>query len=139
MFLDSRRRWVIIGSTPTTPSSCVRPRRKEVLAVSDVVSERTTVHRYAHRAAYDRPTIDSILDEGIVCHVGLQTDKGFPVVIPLAYGRVGDVVYLHGSAASRLFRGARSPTVEICMTVTFIDGIVVARSTYNTDLNYRSV
>jgi hypothetical protein len=110
-----------------------------VLAVSEVVSERTTVHRYAHRAAYDRPTIDNILDEGIVCHVGLQTDKGFPVVIPLAYGRVGDVVYLHGSAASRLFRGARTPSVEICMTVTFVDGLVVARSTYNTDINYRSV
>jgi nitroimidazol reductase NimA-like FMN-containing flavoprotein (pyridoxamine 5'-phosphate oxidase superfamily) len=107
--------------------------------VSEAVSERTTLHRYAHRAAYDRPTVDAILDEGIVCHVGLLTDKGFPVVIPLAYGRVGDVVYLHGSAASRLFRGARSPAVEICMTVTFIDGIVVARSTYNTDLNYRSV
>jgi uncharacterized protein len=110
-----------------------------VLAVSEAVSERTSVHRYAHRAAYDRPTIDSILDEGIVCHVGLQTDKGFPVVIPLAYGRVGDVVYLHGSAASRLFRGARAPSVEICMTVTFVDGLVVARSTYNTDINYRSV
>jgi nitroimidazol reductase NimA-like FMN-containing flavoprotein (pyridoxamine 5'-phosphate oxidase superfamily) len=110
-----------------------------VPALSDVVSERTTLHRYAHRAAYDRPTIDGILDEGIVCHVGLQTDKGFPVVIPLAYGRVGDIVYLHGSAASRLFRGARAPSVEICMTVTFVDGLVVARSTYNTDINYRSV
>src|SRR3984957_3499325 len=108
-------------------------------AVNDPASERTTLHRYAHRAAYDRPTIDSILDEGIVCHVGLQTDKGFPVVIPLAYGRVGDLVYLHGSAASRLFRGARAPSVEICMTVTFVDGLVVARSTYNTDINYRSV
>ena len=83
--------------------------------------------------------IDAILDEGIVCHVGLQTDRGFPVVIPLAYGRVGDIVYLHGSAASRLFRGARAPSVEICMTVTFVDGLVVARSTYNTDINYRSV
>jgi nitroimidazol reductase NimA-like FMN-containing flavoprotein (pyridoxamine 5'-phosphate oxidase superfamily) len=110
-----------------------------VLAVNEVVSERTTVHRYAHRAAYDRPTIDGILDEGIVCHVGLQTEKGFPVVLPLAYGRVGDMVYLHGSAASRLFRGARTPSVEICMTVTFVDGLVVARSTYNTDINYRSV
>jgi nitroimidazol reductase NimA-like FMN-containing flavoprotein (pyridoxamine 5'-phosphate oxidase superfamily) len=107
--------------------------------VSEPASGRTTVHRYAHRSAYDRPTIDAILDEGIVCHVGLQTDAGFPVVIPLAYGRVGDVVYLHGSAASRLFRGARSPAVEICMTVTFVDGLVVARSTYNTDINYRSV
>jgi nitroimidazol reductase NimA-like FMN-containing flavoprotein (pyridoxamine 5'-phosphate oxidase superfamily) len=107
--------------------------------VNEAVSERTTLHRYAHRAFYDRPTIDRILDEGIVCHVGLHTEKGFPVVIPLAYGRVGDVVYLHGSAASRLFRGARTPAVEICMTVTFVDGIVVARSTYNTDINYRSV
>ena len=107
--------------------------------MSEAVSERTTVHRYAHRAAYDRPTIDRILDEGIVCHVGLQTEKGFPVVLPLAYGRVGDVVYLHGSAASRLFRGARATCVEICMTVTFVDGLVVARSTYNTDINYRSV
>lgn len=101
-------------------------------------SARTTLHRYAHRAAYDRPTIDAILDEGFVCHVGLVAE-GFPVVIPLAYGRDGDVVYLHGSAASRLFRGARTPTVEICMTVTFVDGLVVARSTYNTDINYRSV
>src|SRR5271154_1963688 len=123
---------------PTPLATCSRA-RKEVPAVSEAVSERTTVHRYAHRAAYDRPTIDRILDEGIVCHVGLQTDKGFPVVLPLAYGRVSDVVYLHGSAASRLFRGARSPAVEICMTVTFVDGLVVARSTYNTDINYRSV
>jgi nitroimidazol reductase NimA-like FMN-containing flavoprotein (pyridoxamine 5'-phosphate oxidase superfamily) len=97
------------------------------------------LHRYAHRAAYDRQTIDAILDEGLVCHVGLQTDSGFPVVIPLAYGRDGDIVYLHGSAASRLFRGARGPDIDICMTVTFIDGLVVARSTYNTDINYRSV
>jgi uncharacterized protein len=107
--------------------------------VSDPASERTTLHRYAHRAAYDRETIDAILDEGLVCHVGLQTDNGFPVVIPLAYGRDGDSVYLHGSAASRLFRGARGPDIDICMAVTFIDGLVVARSTYNTDINYRSV
>jgi hypothetical protein len=102
-------------------------------------SERTRLHRYAHRAAYDRETVDAILDEGFVCHVGLRTDRGFPVVIPLAYGRNGDVVFLHGSAASRLFRGARATEVEICMTVTFVDGLVVARSTYNTDINYRSV
>lgn len=102
-------------------------------------SERSTLHRYAHRAAYDRATIDAILDEGLICHVGLQSDKGFPVVIPLAYGRSGDVVYFHGSAASRLFRNARTPGVEIRMTVTLVDGLVVARSTYNTDVNYRSV
>ena len=107
--------------------------------MSDPASERTTLHRYAHRAVYDRETIDAILDEGLVCHVGLQTDRGFPVVIPLAYGRDADIVYLHGSAASRLFRDARRPDIDICMTVTFIDGLVVARSTYNTDINYRSV
>jgi nitroimidazol reductase NimA-like FMN-containing flavoprotein (pyridoxamine 5'-phosphate oxidase superfamily) len=103
------------------------------------ISERTTLHRYAHRAAYDRPTIDSILDEGLVCHVGLLTGQGFPVVIPLAYGRHGDDVYLHGSAASRFFRTARADSLEVCMTVTLVDGLVVARSTYNTDVNYRSV
>jgi uncharacterized protein len=106
---------------------------------SDPVSARTTLHRYAHRAAYDRATVDALLDEGFVCHVGLTTPEGFPIVIPLAYGRDGDVVYLHGSAASRLFRGARPAETEICMTVTFVDGLVVARSTYNTDINYRSV
>jgi nitroimidazol reductase NimA-like FMN-containing flavoprotein (pyridoxamine 5'-phosphate oxidase superfamily) len=107
--------------------------------VSEAPSERTTLKRYAHRASYDRAVIDAILDEALVAHVGLQTDRGFPVVIPLAYGRAGDDVYLHGSAASRLFRNARPPSVEVCMTVTLIDGIVVARSTYNTDINYRSV
>jgi len=102
-------------------------------------SERTTLHRYAHRAAYDRQTIDSILDEAVVCHVGLQTDMGYPVVIPLAFGRHGDTIYLHGSAASRFFRTARTSRKEVCMTVTLVDGLVVARSTYNTDINYRSV
>jgi uncharacterized protein len=103
------------------------------------MSERSTLHRYAHRAAYDRGTIDAILDEGVVCHVGVLTDQGYPVVIPLAYGRHGDNVYLHGSAASRFFRAARTDTLEVCMTVTLVDGLVVARSTYNTDVNYRSV
>ena len=102
-------------------------------------SERTTLHRYAHRAAYDRPTIDAILDEGFVGHLGLTADDGFTVVIPLVYGRDGDALYLHGSAASRLFRQSRTPAREVCLTVTLVDGIVVARSTYNTDVNYRSV
>src|ERR1700742_4823338 len=112
--MKRRRRWTF--RTPPSPT-------KES-AVSEPASERTTLHRYAHRAAYDRETIDAILDEGLVCHVGLQTDRGFPVVIPLAYGREGDSVYPHGSAASRLFRGARGPEIDICMTVTFVDGLV---------------
>jgi len=109
------------------------------IAEGEPASDRATIHRYAHRAAYDRATIDAILDDGIVCHLGVLTAQGFPVVIPLAYGRDGDVVYLHGSAASRLFRTARTEGVEVCMTVTLVDGLVVARSTYNTDINYRSV
>ncbi len=109
------------------------------VAEGEPASDRATIRRYAHRAAYDRATIDAILDDGIVCHVGVVTAQGFPVVIPLAYGRDGDVVYLHGSAASRLFRTARTEGVEVCMTVTLVDGLVVARSTYNTDINYRSV
>jgi uncharacterized protein len=113
--------------------------RQEGLNVSEPMSERTTLHRYAHRGLYDRPSIDAILDQGFVCHLGVQTDRGFPVVVPLAYGRKDDTVYLHGSAASRLFRSARKEAAEVCMTVTFVDGLVVARSTYNTDINYRSV
>ena len=81
--------------------------------MSEPISERTTLHRYAHRGFYDRPSIDAILDQGFVCHLGVQTDRGFPVVVPLADGRKDDTVYLHGSAASRLFRappGGRAPT-----------------------------
>jgi nitroimidazol reductase NimA-like FMN-containing flavoprotein (pyridoxamine 5'-phosphate oxidase superfamily) len=100
-------------------------------------TERTRIHRYAHRAVYDRPAIDAILDEGFIAHVGLVTPAGHPLVLPLCYGRDGDDLYLHGSSAARLFKGAR--TAEICVTVTLVDGIVVARSTYNTDINYRSV
>ena len=90
---------VIIAAAQVCTQGALRRRlteeRKEGVAVSEPASGRSTLHRYAHRAAYDRPTIDAILDQGIVCHVGLQTDKGFPVVIPLAYGRVGDEVFLH--------------------------------------------
>jgi nitroimidazol reductase NimA-like FMN-containing flavoprotein (pyridoxamine 5'-phosphate oxidase superfamily) len=121
--------------TPVRPAS----EQESEGQLTTPVSERTTLHRYAHRADYTRETINAILDEGIVCHVGLQTDMGYPVVIPLAYGRVDDTIYLHGSAASRIFRSSRKDGVEICMTVTFVDGLVVARSTYNTDINYRSV
>jgi len=102
-------------------------------------SDRSRVKRYAQRASYDRAVIDAILDAGLVCHVGITTGRGFPVVLPLAYGRRDDELLLHGSTASRLFRDARQPSVELCATVTLVDGLVVARSTYNTDLNYRSV
>ena len=100
-------------------------------------TERTRVVREPHRGAYDRETIYKILDEGLVCHVGFATD-GQPYVIPTLFARVGDAVYFHGSAASRMLRGV-SAGLSVCITVTLTDGIVLARSVFNHSMNYRSV
>jgi nitroimidazol reductase NimA-like FMN-containing flavoprotein (pyridoxamine 5'-phosphate oxidase superfamily) len=101
-------------------------------------SERTTLRRKAHRAEYERAAINAILDEAYVGHVGLQTDNG-PLVLPFVYGREGDSLYLHGSAANHLLRAAKPAEIEICLTVTLIDGLVLARAAFNQCLNYRSV
>jgi nitroimidazol reductase NimA-like FMN-containing flavoprotein (pyridoxamine 5'-phosphate oxidase superfamily) len=95
------------------------------------------VVREPHRGVYDRETIYKILDEGIVCHVGFSTDAQ-PFVIPTLYARVADAIYFHGSAASRMLRGA-SAGVPVCVTVTLTDGLVLARSVFNHSMNYRSV
>jgi len=95
------------------------------------------VIREPHRGVYDRETIYKILDEGIVCHVGFSTDAQ-PFVIPTLFARVGDAIYFHGSAASRMLRGA-SAGVPVCITVTLTDGLVLARSVFNHSMNYRSV
>jgi len=95
------------------------------------------VRRYPTRGVYDRKAIEAILDEGLVCHVGFVHD-GAPVVIPTLYARVGDRVYLHGSAASRMLR-TLSGGCEICLTVTLVDGLVLARSAFHHSANYRSV
>jgi nitroimidazol reductase NimA-like FMN-containing flavoprotein (pyridoxamine 5'-phosphate oxidase superfamily) len=100
-------------------------------------NERTRVVREPHRGAYDRETINKILDEGFVCHVGFTVDAQ-PYVIPTMYARVGDAIYFHGSAASRMLRGA-SAEIPVCITVTLIDGLVLARSVFNHSMNYRSV
>jgi nitroimidazol reductase NimA-like FMN-containing flavoprotein (pyridoxamine 5'-phosphate oxidase superfamily) len=100
-------------------------------------TERTQVVREPHRGAYDRETIYKILDEGLVCHVGFATD-GQPYVIPTLFARVGDAIYFHGSAASRMLRGV-SEGLAVCITVTLTDGIVLARSVFNHSMNYRSV
>jgi len=99
-------------------------------------SVRTTVRRIAERASYDPASAHAILDEGLVCHVGLVTDDG-PVVIPTLYARDGDRLLLHGSVASRLLRGATDGPV--CVTVTLVDGLVLARSAFHHAVNYRSV
>src|SRR5580700_8302726 len=98
---------------------------------------RTRVVREPHRGVYDRKTAYQILDEGIICHVGFVAD-GQPFVIPTGYGRAGDSLYIHGSAASRMLRRI-DEGVEVCVTVTLLDGLVLARSIFNHSMNYRSV
>lgn len=104
---------------------------------SFVVSERTRIVREANRAVYDREAIYKILDEGFICHVGFA-NEGQPLVIPTMFARVGDAIYFHGSAASRMLRGASSG-LPVCITVTLADGLVLARSVFNHSMNYRSV
>ena len=100
-------------------------------------TERTQVRRLPKRAVYDREAIYRILDEGLVCHVGFVVD-GQPVLIPTGYGRDGDTLYVHGSAASRMLRDL-AKGVEVSIAVTLLDGLVLARSAFHHSMNYRSV
>ena len=99
---------------------------------------RTRVRRLPKRGAYDRPTIDAILDEALVAHLAFTGEGGQPYAIPTLHARVGDEVWVHGSAASRTLRtlGGGAPA---CLTVTLIDGLVLARAIFNHSMNYRSV
>jgi nitroimidazol reductase NimA-like FMN-containing flavoprotein (pyridoxamine 5'-phosphate oxidase superfamily) len=99
--------------------------------------DRIRVKRMPKRGHYDRPTIDAILDEALICHVGFEVE-GQPYVIPTLHARVGDRLYLHGSSASRMLRQAASGA-RMCATVTLFDGLVLARSVFNHSVNYRSV
>jgi uncharacterized protein len=99
--------------------------------------QHTTVKRHPERGAYDRATIDSILDEALICHLGFLVE-GRPFVIPTIHARDGETLYVHGSPASRMLRAAKAG-VDICVTVTLLDGLVLARSVYNHSMNYRSV
>jgi nitroimidazol reductase NimA-like FMN-containing flavoprotein (pyridoxamine 5'-phosphate oxidase superfamily) len=101
------------------------------------VSERTRVKRHPERAVYNKSDIESILDEGYVCHVAFVVD-GQPHLIPTAYGRSGDQIYIHGSAASHMLRSL-AQGVDVCVTVTLVDGFVLARSAFRHSMNYRSV
>ena len=100
-------------------------------------SNRTKVRRLPARGAYDRETIHAILDEAFICHVGFVVD-GQPYVIPTGYARIGDDLYIHGSAASRMLR-TLAKGIEVCVTVTILDGLVLARSAFHHSMNYRSV
>jgi nitroimidazol reductase NimA-like FMN-containing flavoprotein (pyridoxamine 5'-phosphate oxidase superfamily) len=101
-------------------------------------SSRTRVRRHPERAAYDRATIDAILDESLICHVAWVAPDGAPRIIPTIHVRDGDLLYIHGSEASRTLRGLRTG-IECCVEVTLLDGLVLARSTPMHSMNYRSV
>src|SRR6185369_15526188 len=98
---------------------------------------RTTLKRLPQRGKYERSTVYDILDEGLVCHIGF-TVEGHPAVIPTGYGRIGDTLYIHGSPASRMLRALKGG-IELCVTVTLLDGLVLARSAFHHSMNYRSV
>jgi uncharacterized protein len=98
---------------------------------------RTQVHRLPARASYDRDVCNAILDEALVCHVGFDVD-GQPFVIPTTYARDGEVLYVHGAAASRMLK-ALGRGIPICVTVTLLDGLVLARSAFHHSMNYRCV
>ncbi len=100
-------------------------------------SDRTTLNRYPARGRHDFATVAAILDEGFFCHVGF-VQNGQPFVIPTGYGRDERVLYIHGSAASRMLNQAGTG-MALCVTVTLVDGLVLARSAFHSSVNYRSV
>ncbi|MCX4740494.1 pyridoxamine 5'-phosphate oxidase family protein [Streptomyces antibioticus] len=116
-----------------TPETTTRP-------AAYTPTDRTVPTRSAQKASYDKELVHSILDEGYVCHLGFVRD-GAPVVLPTLYGRVGETLYLHGSTGSRPLRmtGKADPGLPVCVTVTHVDGLVLARSAFHHSINYRSV
>lgn len=100
-------------------------------------TQRTKLKRLPKRGSFDRETVYKILDEAFICHIGFSVD-GQTFVIPTAYGRKGDTLYVHGSAASRMMR-EMSKGIDVCITVTLVDGLVLARSAFHHSINYRSV
>jgi uncharacterized protein len=100
-------------------------------------TRRTTLKRLPERGVFDRAAVHAVLDEGLVCHVGFVVD-GQPFVIPTSYARRDDRLYLHGSAASRMLRSL-SGGIPVAVTVTLLDGLVLARSAFHHSMNYRSV
>jgi nitroimidazol reductase NimA-like FMN-containing flavoprotein (pyridoxamine 5'-phosphate oxidase superfamily) len=97
---------------------------------------RTTVVRSRDRGRYDRETIHAIVDEALICHVGFSVD-GQPYVIPTTHARIGEVLYIHGSVGSRMLKNMRAG-IPVCITITLLDGLVLARSAFHHSMNYRS-
>ncbi len=101
------------------------------------VSPRSTLKRKRERGSHRRTTVEAVLDEGLVCHVGIAVD-GATFVEPMAYARIGGVLYLNGARANRLLRSV-ADGADVCVTVTLVDGLVLARSAFHHSMNYRSV
>jgi uncharacterized protein len=102
-----------------------------------IATQRSQIKRLPQRGDYELQTIYNILDEGLICYVGFVVDNQ-PFVIPTAYGRINDKLYIHGSPASRMLRSLVG-AIEVCVTVTLLDGLVLARSAFHHSMNYRSV
>ncbi|MGH9054533.1 MAG: pyridoxamine 5'-phosphate oxidase family protein [Acidimicrobiales bacterium] len=126
-------------TTPDSKTTTVRAAAREEPepATARRRPERTAVHRRPERAAYDETTVHAVLDEALFCHVGVVRD-GAPVVIPTIHARDGRALCLHGSPAAGILRDARRG-VDVCVTVSIVDGLVLARSAFHHSLNYRSV
>jgi nitroimidazol reductase NimA-like FMN-containing flavoprotein (pyridoxamine 5'-phosphate oxidase superfamily) len=99
-------------------------------------TDRTTVRRLAERGRFDRATVHAVIDEAYIAHVGFVVD-GEPRVLPMTYGRDGDVLYLHGAVGNAMLRASKD--AEVCVTITLLDGLVLARSAFHHSMNYRSV
>jgi nitroimidazol reductase NimA-like FMN-containing flavoprotein (pyridoxamine 5'-phosphate oxidase superfamily) len=118
-----------------TRSATAGPRRSRAMEPL-TPTPPTTLRRLPERGSLEREKLLEILDEGLVCHVGFVSERG-PVVIPTSYARVEDLLYLHGSPASHMLRSLRAG-IEACVTVTLLDGLVLARSAFHHSMNYRS-
>ena len=103
-----------------------------------MASERTTINRLPERAVFDRDMVNSIIDEALICHVGFADTEGHPVVIPTIHARSGDTLFFHGAPASRMLR-TMSDGAPVCVTITHVDGVVMARAPFHMSMNYRSV
>jgi len=106
------------------------------MTTHEPASKRTTMKRGANRAVYGPDEIKTLLGQGMIAHVGVTTDEG-PIVLPMAYGVRGDEILIHGSVANAMMRGGRD--IDVCVTVTIVDGLVVARTPFHNSMNYRSV
>jgi nitroimidazol reductase NimA-like FMN-containing flavoprotein (pyridoxamine 5'-phosphate oxidase superfamily) len=123
-------------ATKPTAYELVLAREDRTMSSTEPGSDRVRLRRMAQRGCYDRDAVFAVLDAGLIAHVGVVSDDG-PVVLPMAYGRSDDWLYLHGSVANAALRAAVG--ADICVTVTLVDGIVVARSPFHNSMNYRSV